>query len=162
MGQPLILLIRESTSATIGKVVDMGLSDPFNMGGAMAPAAVDTIQRHLFDLKLEPSYYDLIITGDLAEIGRNTALALFKQKGLVINENQFKDCGLMIYGKDQEVFAGGEWAWLFRNGYVWTSSQSNEKGDLQTDTSCSYRCFALTTFIPAKRNHSVYCTRCWG
>ncbi len=60
----------------------MGLSDPFNMGGAMAPAAVDTIQRHLFDLKRDPSYYDLIITGDLAEVGRNTALELFKQKGL--------------------------------------------------------------------------------
>ena len=26
-------------SATIGKVIDMGLTDPFNMGGAMAPAA---------------------------------------------------------------------------------------------------------------------------
>ena len=95
------------TSATMGKVVDMGLSDPFNMGGAMAPAAVDTIQRHLFDLKLEPSYYDLIITGDLAEIGRNTSLDLFKQKGLIINEDQFQDCGLMVYGEDQEVFAGG-------------------------------------------------------
>src|SRR5699024_3017323 len=31
------------TSATIGKVIDMGLTDPFNMGGAMAPAAADTI-----------------------------------------------------------------------------------------------------------------------
>ena len=30
-------------SATIGKVIDMGLKDPFNMGGAMAPAAADTI-----------------------------------------------------------------------------------------------------------------------
>ena len=34
-------------SATIGKVVDMGISDPFNMGAAMAPAAVDTIEVHL-------------------------------------------------------------------------------------------------------------------
>ena len=33
-------------SATIGKVVDMGISDPFNMGAAMAPAAVDTIETH--------------------------------------------------------------------------------------------------------------------
>lgn len=31
------------TSATIGRVVDMGIADPFNMGAAMAPAAVDTI-----------------------------------------------------------------------------------------------------------------------
>lgn len=93
-------------SATIGKVVDMGLSDPFNMGGAMAPAAVDTIQRHFSDLQLDPDYYDLIITGDLAEIGRNTALELFLQKGMKVDENKFQDCGLLIYKKEQEVFAG--------------------------------------------------------
>ncbi|MCR2820969.1 stage V sporulation protein AD [Lederbergia panacisoli] len=93
-------------SATIGKVIDLGLKDPFNMGGAMAPAAVDTIQRHLFDLKIDPSYYDLIITGDLAEIGRNTALELFNEKGLSIDEHLFQDCGLLLYSPEQEVFAG--------------------------------------------------------
>ena len=40
-----------TTSATIGKVVDMGLTDPFNMGGAMAPAAADTILAHFKDLR---------------------------------------------------------------------------------------------------------------
>lgn len=94
------------TSATIGKVVDMGLTDPFNMGGAMAPAAVDTIQRHCYDLNIDPSYYDLILTGDLAEVGRASALDLFKQKGLAIGPKQFLDCGLLIYRDDQEVFAG--------------------------------------------------------
>ncbi|MBS4193670.1 stage V sporulation protein AD [Lederbergia citri] len=93
-------------AATIGKVIDLGLSDPFNMGGAMAPAAVDTIQRHLFDLKVDPSYYDLIITGDLAEIGRNTALELFREKGVAIQEQKFQDCGLLLYTPEQEVFAG--------------------------------------------------------
>jgi stage V sporulation protein AD len=41
-----------TTSATIGKVIDMGLTDPFNMGGAMAPAAADTIMAHFRDLQL--------------------------------------------------------------------------------------------------------------
>lgn len=95
------------TSATIGKVIDLGISDPFNMGGAMAPAAVDTIERHLQDLHLDASHYDLIITGDLATIGRNIALDLFQQKGLNISEEQFKDCGLLIYKKDQPVQSGG-------------------------------------------------------
>ncbi|RYD05082.1 hypothetical protein N752_10950 [Desulforamulus aquiferis] len=54
------------TSATIGKVIDMGISDPFNMGAAMAPAAVDTITAHLRDLDISPWEYDLIATGDLA------------------------------------------------------------------------------------------------
>ena len=35
------------TSATIGRVIDMGISDPFNMGAAMAPAAVDTIEAQI-------------------------------------------------------------------------------------------------------------------
>src|SRR5699024_12400356 len=52
------------TSATIGKVIDMGMTDPFNMGGAMAPAAVDTIIAHLKDRNVDSSYYDLIVTGD--------------------------------------------------------------------------------------------------
>ena len=34
-------------SGTIGRVIDLGMTDPFNMGAAMAPAAADTLQRHL-------------------------------------------------------------------------------------------------------------------
>lgn len=94
------------TSATIGKVVDMGLTDPFNMGGAMAPAAVDTIGRHMKDLNIDPSHYDLILTGDLAEIGRSTALELLERIGLQIEEEKLLDCGLLIYKEEQEVFAG--------------------------------------------------------
>ncbi|MCU9612419.1 stage V sporulation protein AD [Caldibacillus lycopersici] len=94
------------TTATIGKVVDMGLSDPFNMGGAMAPAAVDTIAAHFKDTGRDPSYYDLIVTGDLGKIGRATALDLFHQQGLNIMEDKFQDCGLMIYKEDQPIQAG--------------------------------------------------------
>ncbi|MDQ0215511.1 stage V sporulation protein AD [Oikeobacillus pervagus] len=98
------------TSATIGRVVDMGVTDPFNMGAAMAPAAVDTIEAHFSSRNLDPSYYDLIVTGDLAHIGREIALDLFSKQGLRIKESQFQDCGLMIYRKDQPVLAGGSGA----------------------------------------------------
>ncbi|HHT50647.1 MAG TPA: stage V sporulation protein AD [Eubacteriaceae bacterium] len=94
------------TSATIGKIVDSGLSDPFNLGGAMAPAAVDTILAHFREREIEPSYYDLILTGDLGEIGHSVALELLQKGGLDINDDIFKDCGLLIYSKDQKVFAG--------------------------------------------------------
>lgn len=94
------------TSATIGKVVDMGITDAFNMGGAMAPAAVDTITAHLKDRNVDPSYYDLIITGDLAHIGRKISLDLFHQNGINITAEQYVDCGLTIYREDQPVFAG--------------------------------------------------------
>ncbi|OXS54617.1 stage V sporulation protein AD [Bacillus sp. V-88] len=94
------------TSATIGKVVDMGLKDPFNMGGAMAPAAVDTIVGHFQDLGRDPSYYDLIITGDLATIGRQTAVEMLKQKGYAIPDGLFQDCGMLIYVDSQPVQSG--------------------------------------------------------
>lgn len=98
------------TSATIGKVINMGLSDPFNMGGAMAPAAVDTIEAHFKDTGRDPSYYDLIATGDLGEIGREVSLELLRENGLQISDEQYQDCGLMIYDKSQPVLAGGSGA----------------------------------------------------
>ncbi|WP_223700647.1 stage V sporulation protein AD [Sutcliffiella deserti] len=98
------------TSATIGKVINMGLKDPFNMGGAMAPAAVDTMKAHFNDLSRDPSYYDLIVTGDLGEIGRQVSLDMLVEQGFAIQDQQYKDCGLLIYKKDQPVLAGGSGA----------------------------------------------------
>jgi stage V sporulation protein AD len=94
------------TSATIGKVIDMGLSDPFNMGGAMAPAAVDTIETHLKERQIDPSYYDLIVTGDLGRVGREVALDLMAKHEIGILPEQFQDCGILIYKEDQPVLAG--------------------------------------------------------
>ena len=99
-----------TTSATIGKVVDMGLTDPFNMGGAMAPAAADTIIAHFRDMKLEPSYYDLIVTGDLGRVGHDTAFELLNKSGLELERGQFQDCGLLMYKNDQPVQSGGSGA----------------------------------------------------
>lgn len=98
------------TSATIGKVIDMGLTDPFNMGGAMAPAAADTISAHFSDTGRDPSYYDLIVTGDLAKIGSSTAFELLQNKGLKIDRNKFGDCGMMLYKDEQPVQAGASGA----------------------------------------------------
>lgn len=99
-----------TTSATIGKVIDMGLTDPFNMGGAMAPAAADTIMAHFRDLQLDPSYYDLIVTGDLGRIGHDTAFELINKSGLKLERKQFQDCGLLMYKDDQPVQSGGSGA----------------------------------------------------
>ncbi|PKM81959.1 MAG: stage V sporulation protein AD [Firmicutes bacterium HGW-Firmicutes-14] len=95
------------TSATIGRVVDMGLSDPYNMGAAMAPAAVDTIQAHFRDLNRDPDYYDLIATGDLGSVGHKIAADLLRKHGIEIAPEIFTDCGILIYKKDQPVMAGG-------------------------------------------------------
>lgn len=94
------------TKATIGKVVDMGLTDPFNMGGAMAPAAVDTIIQHLTDFQLPTDHYDVILTGDLGKIGLAATYELLKEKGFDFEEGDIVDCGLSIYADDQEIHAG--------------------------------------------------------
>jgi len=95
------------TCATIGRVIDMGLSDPYNMGAAMAPAAVDTIEAHFRDLNIDPSYYDLIATGDLGRVGHRIAGDLLQKHGMNIPIDIFTDCGMLIYKKDQPVMAGG-------------------------------------------------------
>ncbi len=95
------------TCATIGRIVDMGLSDPFNMGAAMAPAAVDTIEAHIRDLDIDPSEYDLIATGDLGKVGHRIAGDLLKKHGIHIPEEKLTDCGILIYQEDQPVQAGG-------------------------------------------------------
>ncbi|MDD4239013.1 MAG: stage V sporulation protein AD [Desulfotomaculaceae bacterium] len=94
-------------AATVGRVVDMGISDPFSMGSAMAPAAVDTITAHFRDLGISPREYDLIATGDLGKVGHKIATDLLKKHGLEIPEDIFTDCGILIYSEEQPVFAGG-------------------------------------------------------
>lgn len=93
--------------ATIGRVVDMGLTDPFNMGSAMAPAAVDTIEAHFRDFGIDHSEYDVIVTGDLGRVGHAIASDLLKKHNMPIPEEKFTDCGILIYGDDPNVFAGG-------------------------------------------------------
>ena len=95
------------THITPGKIVDMGIKDANNMGAAMAPAAFDTLITHLEDTKRTPSYYDVIITGDLGYIGRDILKDLCKVKGININNN-YKDCGVLIFDKlKQDTHSGG-------------------------------------------------------
>ena len=95
------------TSATIGRVVDMGITDPFNMGAAMAPAAFSTIEAHFRDRKISHSYYDLIVTGDLGKVGHSILCDLFQRHEMGIPLDRYKDCGIMIYGDNPEVWSGG-------------------------------------------------------
>jgi stage V sporulation protein AD len=93
------------TAATIGRVVDLGVKDTNNMGAAMAPAVADTILNHLQDMKRQPSDYDLILSGDLGEVGWNLVKDILRQSKVKLGD-EFADCGRMIYGADQDVHAG--------------------------------------------------------
>lgn len=108
-----IILTNEKTSiriesSTIGRTIDKGIQDVNHMGAVMAPAAADTIYRHLTDLKRDPSYYDLILTGDLGLYGKNILMNYLKEVYKIDIEKNYDDCGTMIYNLDnQPVLAGG-------------------------------------------------------
>ncbi len=91
----------------IGRINDLGVTDANNMGAAMAPAAADTIQRYLQDTATTPEDYDVIVTGDLGEIGTALLYDLLEQEGIHIRR-QHRDCGkLMFDGRTQDTHAGG-------------------------------------------------------
>jgi len=94
------------THATIGRVVDQGIRNPFDMGAAMAPAAADTIAAHFKDTGRQPEAYDLVATGDLAAIGHPLAAELLEEQGWDL-DGRFIDCGQMIYDETQDAHAGG-------------------------------------------------------
>ena len=95
------------TSATIGRVVDMGLTDPFNMGAAMAPAALHTIEAHHRDLQLPGDHYDLIVTGDLGKVGHPILSEMIEKHRLGVPLERYQDCGKLIYGDNPDVWSGG-------------------------------------------------------
>lgn len=95
------------TGCTLGKIVDWHFTDAGNMGIAMAPAAYDTLLRHLSMTHSTLSDYDLILTGDLSHAGFSFLLDLLSQNGFTQFTNM-NDCGLLIYDRNrQPVFCGG-------------------------------------------------------
>lgn len=92
---------------TVGTVRDLGIKDPGNMGAAMAPAAYATIRAHLEDLNLTPEDYDLIVTGDLGQLGKDLLLELASRDGLALG-GKLVDCGTMVFDNTrQDVHSGG-------------------------------------------------------
>jgi stage V sporulation protein AD len=117
------------TYVTTGKVVDFGIKDANNMGAAMAPAAVDTISAHFKETGRAPSYYDLIVTGDLATVGKEIALELLKKEGYDV-KNNYNDCGCMIFDNlKQDTHSGGSGCGCSAsvlNGYLYNQLMHGE------------------------------------
>ncbi|GAA3322495.1 hypothetical protein GCM10020331_042600 [Ectobacillus funiculus] len=58
------------------------------------------------DLGRSASDYDLIVTGDLSAVGTPICRQMLLDEGYDMG-SVYNDCGLLLYGPDQEVFAGG-------------------------------------------------------
>lgn len=96
------------TDAYLGSVVDKGISDPNNMGAAMAPAAASSLIRYFEITNTSPQDYDLVLTGDLGTEGSKLLRELMHIAGLKSFDQYHDDCGMMIYDiEKQDVHAGG-------------------------------------------------------
>ena len=94
-------------ACTVGSVCDLSIKDAANMGAAMAPAALNTIEAHFRDLNRSADDYDLIVTGDLGHLGSECLLALARRKGLYLG-GKLCDCGNLVFSRQrQDVHSGG-------------------------------------------------------
>ncbi len=94
-------------SATIGTVMELGIKDANNMGAAMAPAAYHTIKAHFQDLKACIDDYDLIVTGDLGQLGKELVLEMARRDGFPLG-GKLTDCGTLVFDNTiQDVHSGG-------------------------------------------------------
>lgn len=92
---------------TVGTITDLGITDANNMGAAMAPAAFETIKKHLCDTGRDAGDYDMIVTGDLGQYGQELLLTLAAKEGLCLG-GKLSDCGVMLFDNlKQDVHAGG-------------------------------------------------------
>ena len=92
---------------TIGTVTDLGIKDANNMGAAMAPAALSTIETHFEDFGIDADAYDLIVTGDLGHHGKEALLNLARLHGISLG-GKLVDCGCLVFDREkQDVHAGG-------------------------------------------------------
>ncbi len=90
-----------------GRALEKGISDPNNMGAAMAPAAEETLTRFFRETGTRPEAYDRIVTGDLGFEGGAILEELMRASGYEMGE-RYTDCGQLIYNrKAQDVHCGG-------------------------------------------------------
>ena len=94
-------------ACTIGTVTDLGIKDANNMGCAMAPAALSTIRAHFNDLNVSADDFDLIVTGDLGQLGKEVLLTLAQREGIPLG-GKLTDCGTLVFDvTKQDVHSGG-------------------------------------------------------
>ena len=77
------------------------------MGAGMAPAAYRSIRAHFEDLHCSADDFDLIVTGDLGQVGKELLMELAGKDGISLG-GKLTDCGTLIFDNTtQDVHAGG-------------------------------------------------------
>ncbi len=128
-----------------GKVVDLGVKDPANMGAAMAPAAADSIYRFLEDTGTAPKDYDGIFTGDLGYVGSTLLLDMLRDNGMELS-GVHNDCGLMLFDRQrQDVHAGGSGCGCSASVLCGHLLNRMERGELKNILFCATGALMSTT-----------------
>ena len=140
------------SSATIGKVIDFGVTDANNMGAAMAPAACSTISLHLKSTNTKPSDYDLILTGDLGALGSRIVKHLLKEQNIEVDGNHV-DCGELIYNMDEKVFQGGSGAGCSASVFASYIYPKIKSGELKRVLFCATG--ALLSTVSSQQGESI-------
>lgn len=83
-------------NATIGSIFDYDIKDPNFIGAIMAPSAAEVIVEHLNNFNIDINYYDLILTGDLGNVGLNILKDYLNEEFHII-ANNIIDAGSMLY-----------------------------------------------------------------
>ncbi len=128
-----------------GKVVDLGVKDPSNMGAAMAPAAADSIYRFLEDTGTATKDYDGIFTGDLGYVGSTLLLDMLRDNGMELS-GVHNDCGLMLFDRQrQDVHAGGSGCGCSASVLCGHLLNRMERGELKNILFCATGALMSTT-----------------
>lgn len=113
-GSASCILTKEKTnikvsSVSIGTTTDMGVTDVYDMGSAMAPSAARTIYEHLKDTNTNVDDYDLILTGDLGVYGKEILRVYMLEAYDIDLKDKHEDSACIIYDRknQKQVKAGG-------------------------------------------------------
>ncbi len=94
-------------AACVGEIIDYQIKDMNNMGAAMAPAAVNTITKFFKSTKTQAEDYDMILTGDLGQVGSAILSQIMDKEGYPL-KGKHSDCGLLLFDRQrQDVHSGG-------------------------------------------------------
>lgn len=80
-------------------------ADYYGSNLTSSPSAYETLKAHFEDTGLTPDYYDLIVTGDLGQLGHEIVTEFFAHDGVKLAN--YNDCGLLLFDREaQDVHAG--------------------------------------------------------
>ena len=92
---------------TKGSYLELSGKKYYGLSLTLSPAALSTIQAHFSDLGVTADDYDLIVTGDLGQLGKEMLLSLARKAGLSLG-GKLTDCGTLIFDTlEQDVHCGG-------------------------------------------------------